>query len=165
MDMLHPVIVHFPIALLLVGSIAELVSLFWKQPGIRQFALGTIALGTFGIVGAYLSGGVAEEAIESLPGIHGALETHEDLAFVAMWTWIGLFSLRLLLTFRGWLNSGLFVVYVALCLAGGALVGITGYYGGELVYTHGAGVQTVQNAPIDASKKISDDRNNHDEDD
>lgn len=157
----HPLIVHFPIALLIVGSIAELAGHLLKRDDLRHFAFWAIILGVASTGAAYLSGSMAEEQVEHLPGIHSTLEMHEELATITLVTWIGLGALRILLAGRQWLTSNIFYLYIVLLLAGSVLLGTTGYWGGQLVYQHGAGVKMTSATQQIPFSKIR----HHDDDD
>jgi len=160
MENYHPLIVHFPIALLIASAVAELAGHLLKRDDLRHFAFWALILGVVSASAAYITGSFAEESVEHLPGIHANLETHEELATIALATWIGLAALRILLTIRGWLNSSIFYLYLVLLLAGGVLIGSTGYSGGNLVYNHGAGVNIAQKSNTNSTVK-----HNHDDDD
>ncbi|MGA1196870.1 MAG: DUF2231 domain-containing protein [Candidatus Latescibacterota bacterium] len=153
----HPLIVHFPIALLITGSLAEFFALIFKRDDLRHFAFWALVLGLTGTIAAYISGSIAEEAVEHIPSLHNSLEAHEEIATIALCTWIGLVGLRILLTLRNWLDSSIFRVYLALLMAGTILIGITGYRGGQLVYQHGAGFHLSQTYKPTSSKHIDND--------
>ena len=53
---LHPMIVHFPIALLIVGFLADAVGLIFKKDFFTKAGFYLLILGTLGVVAAYLSG-------------------------------------------------------------------------------------------------------------
>lgn len=156
----HPLIVHFPIALLIVGSVAELAGHLLKRDDLRHFAFWALMLGVVGAGVAYISGAMAEEQVEHLPNIHNTLEMHEELATITLATWVGLGALRILLAGRQWLNSGIFYLYIVLLFAGCVLLGTTGYWGGQLVYQHGAGVKMTS-----ATQHISHPKARHHDDD
>ncbi len=80
-DAAHPMIVHFPIALLAVAPVLLLIGLVvrahrpWMAAGLVVMAAGTL--------GAWLaaaSGGAAAELAEQVPGVQGLLEQHEEMA-------------------------------------------------------------------------------------
>lgn len=157
MENYHPLIVHFPIALLISGSLAELIAHVFKRNDLRHFAFWALVLGLVGTIAAYISGSFAEEAVEHISGIHNNLEAHEEIATVALCTWIGLVGLRILLALRNWTDNSIFRVYLVLLMAGTVLIGITGYRGGQLVYQHGAGIQLSNAQKKPSIKHIHDD--------
>ena len=56
MQNIHPLIVHFPIALLFLAGVLELVHLFLKKPQLDLLARWFLYLGTIGAGAAALSG-------------------------------------------------------------------------------------------------------------
>jgi len=78
---LHPLVVHFPIALLTVAPILMIVALLAKQE--RAFltsALIVMALGTAGAWLAVATGEAAGHLVEGFPGAEPLLERHEEMA-------------------------------------------------------------------------------------
>ena len=60
---LHPMIVHFPIALLIVGFLADAIGLFTKREFFTKAGFYLLILGTLGVVAAYLTGNYAGEGV------------------------------------------------------------------------------------------------------
>ena len=82
---LHPMIVHFPIALLIIGFLSDLAGLILKRNFFTQAGFYLLILGALGITAAYLSGlnagaGVSEEGL-----LKQALETHQGAAVLTFW--------------------------------------------------------------------------------
>ncbi len=80
----HPLVVHFPIALLTVTPVLIVVGLLVKRA--RPFlgaALLVMALGTAGAWLAVASGEAASHLAEGTPGIEPLLEQHEEMAETA----------------------------------------------------------------------------------
>lgn len=141
---LHPMLVHFPIALIIAAFAFDLAALVTRRPSFSSAALYTSALATLGAVAAYMSGEPAEEAAERIPGIEAVLERHEDLGKLLMFAAIALLAIRLVIVWRRWHEQvAARAVTAALSLGLVFLVGVTGFYGGKLVYEHGAGVAPV----------------------
>ena len=139
---LHAMIVHFPIALIFAGFLSEIIALFTKKEFFRQAAFYLLLLGTAGAVAAYLSGENAGEGIEEGP-LEGPMDLHEDAALITMWLSVGLAAFRVAIQYfklnHGWTKLVSIVAFAALI----GSVSYTGYLGGQLVYSHGAGVQLV----------------------
>lgn len=141
---LHPMLVHFPIALIIAAFAFDLAALVTRRPSFSSAALYTSALAALGGVAAFLSGNAAEEAAERIPGIEALLERHEDLGKILMAAAIALLVIRLVVLWRGWHERvAAQALVAALSLGLVFLVGATGFYGGKLVYEHGAGVAPV----------------------
>ena len=138
---IHPMLVHFPIALLIVGFVADITGLFVKKAYLTQAGFLLQILGVLGVVAALISGNLAGSGV-SEEGILGqAIERHEEAAELTIWI-AGIAAvyrivLVILKKFESyWKTIGL-IMYFASVMA----VARTGYYGGELVYKHAAGVQ------------------------
>ena len=148
-DGLHPLIVHFPIALLLVAPLLIVVGLLldpvkgrpWLSAALLLLALGTVATWV-----SVASGEAAGEMAERAPGVATVLEQHESLAettrivftvltlaFAAMVT-----APRLL---RRPLPRAPYTTVMVLFLvaygAGAALLANTAHQGGRLVHELG----------------------------
>lgn len=138
---LHPMIVHFPIALLMASVLFDAVSHFLKRDSLQDGALWLLGLGLLGGIAASIAGSVAEEAAEKAGIAESLIETHESLAFVTMGIFGVLFLWRLFL--RNQFNGRLLAIYLLVAAIGVGTLSATGYYGGDLVYEHGAGVNVV----------------------
>lgn len=138
---LHPMIVHFPIALLIVGFLSEVVGLVLKKEFFTKAAFYLLILGTLGVVSAYITGDIAGDGVSETGQLKNALATHEHAAQLTLWLMVGAAVVRIVLVwmkkFDGVFKYAAFVLF----LAGVLSVARTGYYGGELVYKHAAGVQ------------------------
>lgn len=82
---LHPIIVHFPIVLVVLSALAILVwllrdRLVWLTAGllVQSFAL-------LGCIAAYLSGEEMERQSEGVPIVDELVHLHEDAALLATW--------------------------------------------------------------------------------
>lgn len=137
----HPRLVHFPIALLLTGSVAALAYLLgWRRASLASLAWATLTLGWIAIFPAVLTGLVDQNRWEVPAAAQGAISLHiaSGLALIVVYGLALYERLRSpaaldLAARRAWLILVL-VVGVALVVASGAL-------GGQLVYEFGVGVQ------------------------
>jgi uncharacterized membrane protein len=79
----HLVLLHFPIALLIVGAVLKLVGVSGDRPGTQVAARTCLILGGLAAVGTAFTGQAAEEIVEhALPAAEEVLEAHEG---VGMW--------------------------------------------------------------------------------
>lgn len=160
---LHPMIVHFPIALLIVGFLAEVVGLVLKKEFFITAAFYLLVLGTLGVIAAFITGDIAGDGVSETGQLKNALETHEHAAQLTLWLMVGAAVVRIALVWMKKFNGILKYAAFVLFLVGVLSVARTGYYGGELVYKHAAGVQfnfgLDQNAN-DANTPVEDDVNN-----
>jgi uncharacterized membrane protein len=137
---LHAMVVHFPIALLLVGFLSEVIGLFPSKVFFRQAALYLLILGAAGVLAAFFSGDAAGSGIEE--GSMGkALELHEQAAQFTLWLTMAAVLLRLgsvlLKQNQQWVKIAAFLLFTLSTAA----VTRTGYLGGQLVFKHAAGVE------------------------
>ncbi len=132
---LHPSVVHFPIALGVVGALAALAYLVLKREWLRWFAPVLLTIALLGAVGAYFSGQNAEDRAEKLHVPEAAIHEHEESSLWAM----GLVGLAALLA---WATHGKrrgeWVAAVIAVIAAAAILR-TGHLGGKLVFMYGAG--------------------------
>ena len=81
-DALHPLVVHFPVALLLTAPLFILLGLLWKKQRqcILIFAFILVALGTAAVFFAVATGEEAGELVERTAEISPVLSEHSELA-------------------------------------------------------------------------------------
>ena len=132
--------VHFPIALLMVGFLFELISFFYKKDFFRQSAFYLLLSGTLGTVVSYLSGNAAGEGMEE-GTLNKAMELHEQAATIALWLTIITALVYAIIYFLNYRKSWLRMIAVLLFAGVIGSIARTGYLGGQLVYKHGAGVE------------------------
>lgn len=141
---LHPMLVHFPIALLVTSVLFDVIGSFVQRESFRDGALALLVLGLLGGVAAAIAGEGAEEAAEKAGIAESLLETHETLACITL----GLFGILLLwrLFHRNTFTRPTVVAYFFVAAIGLGTLSVTGHLGGALVYEHGAGVTMVENS-------------------
>jgi uncharacterized membrane protein len=134
-DHFHPLSVHFPIALIMVGFLFDLLYIFFKKEHcLSKAGFFLMILGTLGAVAAFFTG---EYFSKDLIGPAGKVkETHEIFAKTTMYLMIGASLIRIYAVAakkdKGWLKWLVFVLY----MAGAGLVSYTGFLGGSLVYDY-----------------------------
>ena len=138
MHPIHPMLVHFPIALLSAAVFFDLLGGKWRPEECRIAGLYTLVLGFAGAAVSVASGAMAEDAVEHSGVPERAIEIHEMLGFAAFWVFAGLLGLRLA-TGLGWIREQR-MVSLLLGIAGVVVMLVASYYGGSLVYDYGAGV-------------------------
>ncbi len=162
---LHAMLVHFPIALVLVAFVSELAGFLLKKKFYQQTSLYLLVLAALGAIAAYLTGDAAGDGMEG-GSLHQALEIHEEAATFTLWITIAAagakIGLNLLANEIRWLTAVAFVLLLA--AAGG--VARTGYLGGQLVYRHAAGVELgIGNSDIFQDQDTDDENSEGDIDD
>lgn len=131
----HPMLVHFPIALIMIGFIAELASLYFKKEYCLSFAgFHLLIIGAIAALAAYLTG---EFFTGEMSGAAGDIKnTHELFATITLWTVLVNAAFRIILKAtkkeKGVFKWIAFTLYAISAIA----VSITGFYGGTLVYEY-----------------------------
>jgi uncharacterized membrane protein len=150
---LHPALVHFPLALLLVSFTLEAIGFFRRDTRFAWAAQITLALGTVAMLFTFVAGNFAEiwAARAGIP--QEPMEQHELLATITSWLFVFLAAGRLFLGVnarRRWM-----AIYLAIALCGCVLLGLTGHRGAMLVYQRGAGVQTGGSPPLPTHEDLA----------
>ena len=133
---LHPMVVHFPIALFITSLVFEIVSLVSTSQNLHKAAIYmyvTAALVTPLIVRT----GMEEAAKIGLN--HPILTQHRQYALWLMWT--SLMSLPVLWFTDQWLKKYFKVLFIAFLIASAIFVSFTGDKGGRMVFEYGIGVE------------------------
>jgi uncharacterized membrane protein len=147
---IHPAIVHFPIALIIVAFFADLFGRKSARPSVRNFGFGclilALCLGVLTLLAGYYD-------MTRLP-LSGAAH---DYVHIHMYSGLILAVVLIALTFWRWriFRSATNIVgggYLALCFVLLALTLFQGWYGGELVYSEGVGVAADNQSTETAAK-------------
>ena len=138
----HPLLVHFPIALLSAAVVVDLVAWgFGRNRGLRHAATLLYVLGTVGAVAAYVTGRAASQTVW-LPGMaHAVVSEHWAWAWRTVWFFaiVTLARLILLRPSRSGPGPAIVAVFALVGLLGFVLLFETSDRGGRLVYQHGVG--------------------------
>jgi uncharacterized membrane protein len=137
-------IVHFPIVLVMVAALADLIHVV--RPGMRGpgvLAPSLYVLGALASVSAYVSGRVAAATV-FIPGMaHGLVDEHGNWALATMISFVVLATLRPAGRLVGLADTRTTrLVFLVLGLAVLVLVQQTAERGARLVYEQGVGVVT-----------------------
>ncbi|HWQ35163.1 MAG TPA: DUF2231 domain-containing protein [Blastocatellia bacterium] len=167
-DALHPLVIHFPIALLLTAPVLLVTGLLWPKNsrGLFIAALVLMALGTIGTYVAISTGSAGEEMAERIPGAEAILERHEELAettrtiFTALtliFTAI-LFAPRLMKKELGRKTAAVVTsAFLIFYLAGAVVLARTAHQGGRLV--HELGVRASINSGASGAQAAAPEQN------
>jgi uncharacterized membrane protein len=130
---LHPLLVHFPIALLILGTILQIVAL-WKKDFFDKAALFLLSAGFISGIAAYLSGDGAEEFAAAHWGnaYRSVVEIHQFYATVTLLLFGAAIGLRIL--FHFFQKKILIPLVLIFCIFGSITLALTGHYGGQMVY-------------------------------
>ncbi len=149
-ELLHPLVVHFPIALLLVGVLLRCIALFLKRSELYPYVMVSswIILG-IGVCCAWLAvlaGEFAADVVGKNLCQPNILQDHKKLAYTAAI----LFTCALLLDwgkmwgknyFSPLFNKVIGVTRFVLFLVATVILLSAAYFGGSLVYEQGAAVE------------------------
>jgi uncharacterized membrane protein len=163
-ELIHPLTVHFPVALLMTGTAIWMVAITvgigpWKEFSgrIRLAGLLMIALGIASGIIAIQTGELAEEVVNQVICDPDLTHDHDDwakrsIAVFAAGLAFGLFAeatrtlQRLFKSLDTAVTTGRTLASVILICAA-AMLAWTGHLGGKLVYEQGAGVANAKYEP------------------
>src|SRR5512139_3047013 len=127
--LLHPLAVHFPLALWPTSALFDLLAWRWEDPLYRRAAYWLVGLGLLGAVLSIALGWIDLLAQESA-GVGAALvlkhRLHSEAAYIAT------FAYGMNLGWRWRTSNRLSGTLLTLSLVGVLLVVLTGYLGGDL---------------------------------
>jgi len=139
---LHPALVHYPIAFIILSVIAEYVGYYRGSPGARTVAWWALVSGLIGgvltIWAGYFDMGRATLASET----HDLVHQHLKIGLLAgggllvLTVWRGYSRSRVRHGTGGSAGGGYLCAATAVML----LIFFQAWYGGEMTYAHGAGV-------------------------
>lgn len=138
---LHPMVVHFAIALFLIAVLLDVVAVVTSKREYHWVAWINLVLAAIAAVAAVVTGMTAEILLALTHEAHQTLDWHKLLGFTSLGCILVLFAWRFAL--RGQFPRKAAVLYLVLSVVGVGAIGGTGYYGGEMVYSHGAAVRAV----------------------
>ena len=130
----HPMIVHFPVALILAGFLAEVAWLIFKKDAFSVAGFWLLVLGAISACAAFLTG---EFFTGDMSGAAGEIKgNHELFAFITLLMSVAAAAFRIYLKYARKEDTRLrwaaFGIYSLAAIA----VSVTGFYGGILVYNY-----------------------------
>lgn len=145
MENIHPLLVHFPIALLSLFFVLDLAGSVKKNPDWRNAASYFLYLGTVAAALTVVAGFVAVNTVPHGDNVHDIMENHEHLgltvlafaSFLSVWRYV---SLGLP---SGGANNFFLILAALMCL----IMALGADLGGLMVYHYGVAVKAV---PVDA---------------
>jgi len=137
MQSAHPLVVHFPIALLLTAVVLEVLALVARRPAWHRVALWNLALGTLAAGVAVISGWRAEDVAKHSFDIWQVLERHEQLGIATLAIGAVVTAFRLWHRDRLSLRWRLLTLVLLVAMCGTLTYGA--HLGGRLVYEFGVG--------------------------
>ena len=130
---LHPVLVHFPVALIIVGFLADISSLvFKKEKCLSTMGLYLEVLGLLGAIAAFITGHFMTG--DTLDGAGHIGQMHELFATLTVCTIFIAVLFRFLIIYLKIDTSNLKYIATAIFFFAFIFVAITGHFGGMIVY-------------------------------
>jgi uncharacterized membrane protein len=149
----HPQIVHFVVALAIVGALLRWISLTGRPAFTRPAAATLLILSAVAAVAAAESGSQAHDRAERIPGVRAAVQAHEgagEWARDALLVVGGLELVGLALSRRAAWRRWAEIASGVACLAAVGAVTRAADRGGDLVYSYvgGPGLRTGDTADV-----------------
>jgi len=132
---LHPIIVHFPIALISLAYLYQIITVIKPDAVPQHLNLWILIPAAISTLPAVITGEKAEESVTELCAeAHETIENHELFANITTWGILALTGVWIYITLQGHagqrvqrlLLAFLTLIFISVC--------ITGYLGGELVH-------------------------------
>lgn len=139
MKPVHPILVHFPIALLFLSVVTDLVAFFTHSASLRNTGWWALVGASSGGVVAVAAGVYDMRRARLAEEVHQRVHQHMRVGFALLTAIIGLTVWRWTVFRQPALSVSAIYLDVALLTMG--LAGFQGWLGGELVYSHGVFVQ------------------------
>lgn len=135
-NLLHPMMTHFPLALLSASYVLDIAAHWW--PKLRTSGWVLLILGTIGAIFAVITGNMAGELFEDTK-FGAVVETHQVLAIASTVVFSALLVWRFFARRKGNDPAEKWYYFIPATIGMGLLL-LTGLYGGHMVYAFGLGV-------------------------
>lgn len=167
-DGMHPLVVHFPIALILVAPLFVVMSMIMRRYArpLAASALVLMVLGTAGAIAAVSTGEAAGELAERTSAAEAAIEQHEELAETTRTMLLIVTTIYVLIVLSPLvyqkvlepipsiaLNGSFLILYVVAA----SFLANTAHQGGMLVHSYGIHAMVGPPAPGAAGVPAGDD--------
>lgn len=140
---LHPMIVHFPIALIFTALFLDGVGFVFKKENLRAAGFITLCLAVIGGLAAIATGVLAHSNLKShTEALHEIVELHEHLAITAIVLAFASLAVRFLAEKITAKEALLKKLALVLLVSAAIVVGGVGYLGGKMVFEYGAGTKS-----------------------
>ena len=141
MPNIHPLIVHFPIALLTASLVFELLGVALKRADLERTAWWLLLAGCVGLGGAVATGLLAEKGVMIPAEVSSQFETHQEMAFLAATVYAIIILWRI--SNKTLLPQRMRSMYFLLTVAALVAIWVGAWFGREMVYGSGVGVKVT----------------------
>ena len=143
---LHPLVIHFPIVLLMTYALLEIVGIFSKDSSISGFAYIILIVAVLSSVAALVTGNQAAHISESLYSGNfnipkQVIEQHQLFATITVWFYVLVFLFRTYLVVKKKFIGRMRYIFIIFAIVGVYFIVVTGNLGGKLVFNHGVGTE------------------------
>jgi len=142
MDNIHPLFVHFPIALFTSFVLAEFLGVFLKKEGLRSAASYTLYLGTIAALFTVLAGYYAAATVDHSEAVHAIMENHEGFGVTVLIIGALLSLWRLFVRRR--FSPKAQAVHLVMAVVLIVVIALGADLGGLMVYKYGVGGEAVR---------------------
>jgi uncharacterized membrane protein len=135
----HPLVVHFPIVLLIFAAVFQVLSFFVYR---KEFSFATLILLLIGTISVWLASNMFHAHPMNLPAhVNDIYETHELMAKYTWWLALAALAAKSVSHFfnsRKWWSEAIVLI---LLIGASITVSIAGHHGAQLVHMGGVGPQ------------------------
>lgn len=142
MGNLHPLFVHFPIALLSAFVLTEILGAVFRCDQLRSAATWMLYLGTLGAVAAVIAGFIGAGKVPHTDEVHEILEKHEHIGLVVLSLAVFLSAWRTLVGARFSCKSQLVHILIGALMA--VVMAFGADLGGLMVYKYGVATELAE---------------------
>lgn len=138
MPPIHPALIHFPIALVIVSVVADLLGALFKSASLRSTGFWSLVGAVITTAAAIAAGYYDMSRANLSEEVDGYVHLHLRIGWVILGALVILSGWRWFIkgVFSGWQGPA----YCCMALLLAAVVVFQAWYGGEMVYVHGASV-------------------------
>ena len=140
---IHPMVVHFPIALLVTAALLDIAALIFRsRVNLARLTTFLFVAGAICMLGVWFSGRSAADSLMVSGDANTILTDHADWATFAVW-YFGIYGLLRLVLWRLHFRLGLWIPLMVLGIGGIVLIAQTSHLGARMVFEQGVGVAKV----------------------
>ena len=141
---IHPLLVHFPIAVLITATLADVASLVWTKDWLKKMVMALFSFGVIMLLITYLSGKQAIDLVDVPLKAELTASHHADWALRTLLFYGAYLIARIFAYFSRFKNRKWIAIVLLLAgLAGIGLITKTGDFGGKLVYYYQVGTRST----------------------